>query len=485
MGFIINSYNEQIFYHYILNDGQMTQLTKPEFFNSAPLKSLFEIAKKYVVKYKEAPSEDQMKELVSLEGKSEILSEDIIHTVYNCKDSLNQYEKGWLDENSKAWAELRNLDVSLRKVISYIKSSDIKVENASDFVLRIKQMFTTDTNINFDFNEGSDFFNADSHSQKTLERHSTGYDYLDRCTKGGWWKGSLHVFLAPPKAGKSTVLCNLCANSVKNGHNSLYITLELQKEIVTARIGSNLLGIPIDDYETSAEDHSLIKTRLNNLKLNSAVPLGNLIIQNFPTSSVSVPDIENYILKTEEIKGIKFKDLYIDYINILKDWKNPHSENLYLKIKNISEDLRAIAEKNEWTIITATQANRSGWDSTDLNMNSTSESAALIATVDMLYGIINPPEYKTQGFCYIKCIADRVVRMDNTRKKFIMNETYLRMIEDTASSIEETDQFIPDQNKNNFKNKRDFNSASLINTQNTADDNSPTTKVNITAEDLF
>ena len=71
-------------------------------------------------------------------------------------------------------------------------------------------------------------------------------------------------------------------------------------------------------------------------------------VEEFPTSSATVYDIESFILKKEEelsteTKKFKFKNIFIDYINIMKDAKNPNSENMYQKIKSICEDVRAMA----------------------------------------------------------------------------------------------------------------------------------------------
>lgn len=38
--------------------------------------------------------------------------------------------------------------------------------------------------------------------------------------------------MGSPKVGKSMWLCNLCANSVINGENSVYISLEMSYQLV-------------------------------------------------------------------------------------------------------------------------------------------------------------------------------------------------------------------------------------------------------------
>jgi hypothetical protein len=156
----------------------------------------------------------------------------------------------------------------------------------------------------------------------------------------------------------STFLCNLAAKSVLDGHNVAYITLELQQEIVNMRIGSNLLNIPLDEYEELSKDQSLLKQKITNLKSRSLKPLGELHIKEFPASTASSNDIGAYLRKAQELLGYKFENIFIDYINIMKNWRNPNTENLYMKIKQITEDVRAMGQENNWAIISPTQTNR-------------------------------------------------------------------------------------------------------------------------------
>jgi cellulose biosynthesis protein BcsQ len=121
------------------------------------------------------------------------------------------------------------------------------------------------------------------------------------------------------KSGKSMILCNLAGKAIPLGKNVAYITLELQRELLAARIGSNLLNIPIDDYEKIVEDQSLLKQKLNEFKSNSLIPIGELHIKEFPASTASTIDIENYLKKAQELLGYNFDIVIIDYINIMKN----------------------------------------------------------------------------------------------------------------------------------------------------------------------
>ena len=51
-----------------------------------------------------------------------------------------------------------------------------------------------------------------------------------------------------------------------------------------------------------------------------------------------------------------------------------------MKIKQIAEDLRAMGIRNNWLIVTATQINRNGYNSSDISMTDVAESAGLSHT---------------------------------------------------------------------------------------------------------
>lgn len=435
----ISGYQESVFYHYILGNQTFLNTTKPEFFSNPTLKDLFEVAKHHATKYKEAPSREQMKELVRIKGLTEKYSEDIVDALYNTKSQLEQYDAQWLTDNIGPWIRVKNMEHVMRKSIAYLKTNRPTAENASEVVETIRHMMTTETAVDFSFNLGKDFFDPASHLQTRLSRTPTGYGYIDQCLKGGWWKGSLIVFLSGPKAGKSMWMCNLAAKSVYNGFNTAYVTLELQEEIVNMRIGANMLNVPIDDYEELTKDQDLLKRKLGELKRGSLQPLGNLHVKEFPSSTMSTNDLRSYLVKAQDLLGYKFDNVFVDYINIMKNWRNPNTENLYMKIKQISEDLRAVAQEEQWAIITPTQTNRSGWDTTDLVIGNVSESAALLHTVDGLFGIITNPEMKARGEYYLKYLADRVSGMENTRKKFDFNSRFMRIDEDVNAPIEDMD----------------------------------------------
>ena len=445
----ISGYQEQVLFHYILSDQVYLQASDSDFFSNQILKDSFEIAKEHALKYKEAPSKDQFFQLVKIKGLEGKLSDDVVTALYNTKQILAQYDDQWLKDNVGGWIQMRKLETVMRRAIAYMKTTKANAENAGNIVEKVRNMLSTETAVNFNFKLSSDFFDPTSHLQTRLARTTSGYEFVDLCLKGGYWKGSFIMFMGGPKSGKSSWLCNLAAKSVMGGYNTAYATLELQTEIVNMRIGANLLNISVDDYENLVKDQDMLKTKLCNLKNSSFVSPGQLRVQEFPTSTLSVNDLEAWLLKEQEILGIKYDNIFIDYLNIMKNWRNPNSENLYMKIKQIGEDLRAMAMRNNWAVISVTQTNRGGINNTNPSLTDVSESTALLHTVDVLFGIITDPLMKSNGEYYLVCLADRVAGYENTKKRFTIDWKYSRIEEDSASQIQDMDYLINSMHNNN------------------------------------
>ena len=199
---MLNSYQESVFFHYILETPVFLNTTDPKFFSNQTLQDLFAIAKDHAIKYKESPSKDQLVELINIKGLAEKYNEDIVEALYNTKSRLQQYDPKWLEENVGPWIRSRNLEYVMRKSIAFMKTNRVTAENAAEIVEKVRHMISTETVIDFSFDLGVDFFDAEAHKQERLARTPTGYPYIDLCLKGGWWKGSLIVFLSGPKAGK-------------------------------------------------------------------------------------------------------------------------------------------------------------------------------------------------------------------------------------------------------------------------------------------
>ena len=223
-------------------------------------------------------------------------------------------------------------------------------------------------------------------------------------------------------------MANDAANFVKMGVNTVVITAEMAAHKFVKRIGANLLSIDINDYAEKAKNKDSIKRRLETVG-NGLTPPGNLFIKQMPTSQATVLDIDAYLSQVEEEHQIKIGAVVIDYINILANYRNPNSENTYLKIKQIAEDLRAMGQRHDWLIVTATQITRNGYNSSDISMTDIAESAGLSHTADVMFGIIQDDLMRASDEYWLKILKMRDGEGKGTKCKLNINWKYMRLIE--------------------------------------------------------
>ena len=437
-----NLYFEILAFFYILKDPSLIKNFNKRFFSEPTIVSIFDYAQDFVNQYKEEPTPEQLYELIKVSGKEEI-GLDSIKTLWQNQSGLSKYSDDWLKTNISAWGKFRSFYTGLENTIAYVKQlpSNIAYTDCETYINRASNIFNNGASFSVNTSEGYDFFDLENHVIKEEDTHSTGYKFMDLCLKGGFMKKGLYIIMGAPKVGKSQWLCNLAANSVKMGYNTIYITLEMSYQKVSNRIGSNLFNINIDDYQNTLKDQNKMKQAAQSFHNGLMVPAGKFYLEEFPTSTATATDIENFVLKKEaELSKLyncvfKFANVFIDYVNIMRDQRGNSGDNTYIKIKNICEDVRAVGQRNQWAMISVTQVNGSGYESTNLTMSDVSESKGLIATVDALFGIIQTSLMRASNVYYLSAIALRDAQMNGYRKKFIFDPYHLKLTEDPSEDI--------------------------------------------------
>ena len=437
-----NLYFEILAFFYILKDPSLIKNFNKRFFSEPTIVSIFDYAQDFVNQYKEEPTPEQLYELIKISGKEEVPL-DSIKTLWQNQSGLSRYTDEWLKENISDWGKWRSFWTGLENTIAYVKQlpSNIAYTDCETYINRASNIFNNGASFSVNTSEGYDFFDFENHVIKEEDTHSSGYKFMDLCLKGGFMKKGLYIIMGAPKVGKSQWLCNLAANSVKMGYNTIYITLEMSYQKVSNRIGSNLFNINIDDYQNALKDQNKMKQAAQSFHNGLMVPAGKFYLEEFPTSTATATDIENFVLKKEaELSKLyncvfKFANVFIDYVNIMRDQRGNSGDNTYIKIKNICEDVRAVGQRNQWAMISVTQLNGDGYESTNLSMANVSESKGLIATVDALFGIIQTALMRASNVYYLQACALRDSPHIGDKKKFIWDPYHLRITEDTSEDI--------------------------------------------------
>ncbi len=419
---------EKIFFRLSLEKVKYLQAIKSGFYTSEEIDALSFLANKFYTKFNETPSKEQLELLVKNHPKSkERVSENILNIIFEV--DLNKYDEEWLTSTAESWIKWRTFNTSFTDTIEFIKTTQVTPENVESIVTKVKGIINDRNNLTFNSDLGLDFFDWEAHDQKETEKVSTGYNFLDDMLSGGYDKGgNLIVYAGEQNIGKSIYLANDAANFVKMGTNTVVITAEMAAHKFVKRIGSNLLSVNINEYAEKAKNKEHIKRRLETVG-DGFTPPGNLYVKQFPTSQATVLDIEAYVNQIEEERQIKVGAVVIDYINILANYRNQNTENTYMKIKQIAEDLRAMGIRNDWLIVTATQITRSGYNASDITMTDIAESAGLSHTADVMLGIIQDDLMRANQEYWLKVLKIRDGEGKGTKCKLNIDWNYMRLQE--------------------------------------------------------
>ena len=124
-----------------------------------------------------------------------------------------------------------------------------------------------------------------------------------------------------------------------------------------------------------------------------AKSFGQLVIKEFPTGAFSTATIRSHLEELKIKKDFVPQIVVVDYINLLRSDRFSDA-NSYTIVKAIAEELRGLAVEYKIAILTGTQVNRGGADSTNIGMTDIAESYGLPATCDFLWAIWSTDELK-------------------------------------------------------------------------------------------
>ena len=103
-----------------------------------------------------------------------------------------------------------------------------------------------------------------------------------------------------------------------------------------------------------------------------------------------------------------------------------NSINSYSYIKSIAEEMRGLAVEFNIPIMSATQTTRSGFVSTDVGLEDTSESFGLPATADLMFAIISTEELEKLNQILVKQLKNRY-NDPTINKRFIIGVDRAKM----------------------------------------------------------
>jgi len=415
--------------HASLTREELITMILPKYFGSENRNEAYKYALKFYKQYGKIPNRNELTK--QLEVNNCFMDQETIDDLYMF--NLKDYNYDFLYKYVKSFVLLRNLNLTMFDMIAFLKTAAINPENIDSITDKIRNDINGKLSVSFsNAGQGLNFLDPKSHIQIPKIGTPSGFEFIDKTQGGGWNLKTLVVFQGRPKVGKSMVLGNCAARSFLAGNNTGLVTVELADRSYMKRIGSNILNISKEDYENINDETQMgmVIDKIQKLK-DSGKEIGHLEVVEFPTGGATAIDIENYFLRLETKLNKKFKVIVVDYLNLLKPIKDQSA--LYEKVKAICEELRGVAMRNEWCVISATQIRRDDVDNFDLGMDSVAESFGLVHTVDALYGLMRSP---LEGRMKIKVIANRDNGYEESYKFYAMNKDHFRLEEESGMNSE-------------------------------------------------
>lgn len=229
---------------------------------------------------------------------------------------------------------------------------------------------------------------------------STGWKAIDQKLYGGFNRGELNIFCGGSGAGKSLFLQNLAVNFASVGLNVLYLTFELSEALTSMRIDSMITGIVTREIFKSIDEVEL--------KVKVAGKKSGAIQVKYMPSGKNVNDLRAYVKEYSIRKGYTPDVILIDYLDLLMPISIKISpENLFIKDKYVSEELRNFAMEIKAITVTASQLNRAAVEEVEFDHSHISGGLSKIQTADNVIGIFTSRAMRERGRYQIQFMKTR------------------------------------------------------------------------------
>ena len=387
---------------------------KGDYFADRIERTVFEEITKFVDKYNKIPTQTSLE--IEVSGRKDLNEEEfkkIVAVIQTLESTDVDFE--WLVNTTEQFCKDKAVYNAIVEGISIIDGKD--KQRGPD---AIPSILTDALAVGFDNRVGHDYLDdADDRFDfyHTVEKKIPfDLEFFNHITKGGLPPKTLNIALAGTGVGKSLFMCHMAANCLSMGKNVLYITLEMAEERIAERIDANLMNISMEDL------HDLPKQMYDN-KIAKIIKStsGKLIVKEYPTASAHTGHFRGLIKELAIKKSFCTDIIFVDYLNICAStrFKGQNNVNSYMYVKAIAEELRGLAVETNVPIMSATQTTRSGFTSTDIGLEDTSESFGLPATADFMFALISNEELDELNQIAVKQLKNRYNDL-TVNKRFVI-----------------------------------------------------------------
>ena len=345
------------------------------------LRAVAKFIKEHSEKHKTLPNLDQIRATTGVELRP--------------VPDLNEGHTSWFLEEFENFTKQKELERAILKAADLIENGDFNP---------VEKLIKDAVQISLQKDLGTDYF-ADPAERinkyfNSGGQVSTGWPQLDKLLYGGFSRGELNIFAGGSGSGKSLVMMNIALNWIQTGLHGVYVTLELSEELTSLRTDAMLSSMSTKDIRKDI-DTTTLKVKMVGKKS------GTYQVKGLPAQS-NINDIRAF-LKEYQIQTSRRVDfIMIDYLDLLMPVSAKVSPNdLFVKDKYVSEELRNLAKELGILMVTASQLNRGAVDEIEFDHSHISGGISKINTADNVFGIFTSRAMRERGRYQIQCMKSR------------------------------------------------------------------------------
>lgn len=250
---------------------------------------------------------------------------------------------------------------------------------------------------------------------------STGWATIDEKLYGGFNRGEITIFAGQSGAGKSLFLQNLAVNWAQVGLNVVYISLELSEALCSMRLDAMHTGFETREVMRNIDD---VHIRVRSMQQKSK---GSIRIKQLK-NGCTVNDIRAYLKEYEIAEKVKVDVILVDYLDLM----NPagakiSQENLFVKDKYVTEELRNLAVELNLVTVSASQLNRGSYEEIEYDPSHIAGGISKVNTADNVVGIFTSASMKESGRYQIQFIKTRSSAGVGSKVDLAFNNKSLRI----------------------------------------------------------
>lgn len=375
---------QKLFLEMMLQDAhaytRVTNIYNPENFDRS-LRDVARFIKEHTDKHKTMPTAEQVKAVTGTELK---------HV-----PDLNENHYDWFMQEFEGFTKRQELERAILKAADMLEKGDYNP---------VEKLIKDAVQISLTKDMGTDYF-ADPKAR--IDKYynsggqvSTGWPQLDKLLYGGFSRGELNIFAGGAGSGKSLVMMNIALSWLQQGLSGVYISLELSEELCALRTDAMLTGMGTKEIRKDM-DTTTMKVRLVSKKA------GQYQIKGFPAQS-NVNDIRAYLKEYQVQTSRKVDFVIVDYLDLIMPVSAKVSPNdLFVKDKYVSEELRNLAKELGVLFVTASQLNRGAVEEIEFDHSHIAGGLSKIQTADNVFGIFTSRAMRERGRYQIQCMKSR------------------------------------------------------------------------------